>query len=51
LLVAVQEHEKVVIRLIPWFREAVMELAPRLNAKGNGKGNFRRMRVTIYLAK
>ena len=40
MLVAVQEDEKVVIRLFPRFREAVMDLAAKLNAKGNGKRKF-----------
>jgi hypothetical protein len=38
--VAAQEDEKVLILLIPRFREAVMELAAKLNAKDNGKRKF-----------
>jgi hypothetical protein len=45
LLVAVQEDEKVVTRLFPRFREAVMELAAKLNAKGSGKRKFPKIKA------
>ena len=45
MLVAVQDDEKVVVRLFPRFREAVMELAAKLNAKGSGKRKFPKIKA------